>query len=120
MNNETNELLITLEKELHGAEARTSRTRLDELISDDFREIGASGKYFGKSEVLEMLPSEEPPEIHSSDYEVFYLAPEIAQVVYQSYRLDDNGSPARKTRRSSIWRKSGEMWKMIFHQGTML
>jgi len=49
-------VLIELEKELHSVEARASLARLDQLISDDFREIGASGKYFGKSEVLERLP----------------------------------------------------------------
>ncbi|MCB0337527.1 MAG: nuclear transport factor 2 family protein, partial [Bdellovibrionales bacterium] len=102
------------------AAVRMSQVRLEELIADDFREIGASGKYFDKSEVLKSLPSEEPTKICSSDYEIFSLTPELAQVLYQSWREDDDGVPVRKARRSSLWRQSGENWQMIFHQGTLL
>lgn len=53
MNMKLIDILITKENQLLLPEARHSTTKLKELLSENFIEIGASGKKFGIKEVLE-------------------------------------------------------------------
>ena len=50
--------IINLEKALLTFEVRQSAAKLTELLSEDFKEIGASGACFGLAEILEHLPCE--------------------------------------------------------------
>ncbi|WP_259579896.1 nuclear transport factor 2 family protein [Shewanella baltica] len=70
--------------DLFKAETRASYCELDELIADEFTEIGGSGVRFGKKEALERLPSESPPKISASEYELRHLAPNCAQLLYKA------------------------------------
>jgi hypothetical protein len=48
--------LIANDKALLTPEVRSSLTKLKSLVSEDFREIGASGAYFELQTVLERFP----------------------------------------------------------------
>ena len=76
--------LVALEEHLFKAEIRASYGELDGLIADDFTEISSSGVRFGKNEALERLPSELPPKISACEYELRYLAPNCAQLLYKA------------------------------------
>lgn len=106
--------IIQLEKELHSFECRKSVQRLDELLSEDYLEIGTSGKTYNKQDQLEKLPAAEDINIMSSDFEAREIANNIVQISYQTNINDVN------SKRSSLWRKEGESWRMIFHQSTRL
>ncbi|MDE1460973.1 DUF4440 domain-containing protein [Spartinivicinus poritis] len=112
------EHLIDLEKQLHSTGARHSVEALSCLIADDFIEYGASGDCFGKQEVLKWLPLEQNVEITAFDFQCRLLADDVAQVTYRSVRKLAQASD-RYTLRSSIWKKTGRHWQMIFHQGTL-
>jgi hypothetical protein len=71
-------ILIGLEERLFQPKVRNSLTELNELISDDFTEINASGLRFGKSDVLKRLPTEVAPEIFARDYELRLLGLDCA------------------------------------------
>jgi len=86
------EYLIGLEVHLHTKVARSCRKTLNELLADDFREIGASGQYFGKQEVLERLPEEDGIEIEASDFEVRELSLDIVHITYKSRLIQKAGS----------------------------
>lgn len=116
--NEIREELIALEKLLFTAEVRRSKSQLQALIADEFQEIGASGYRFGKGEVLERLPLEVPPKITSIDFELVLLAQNCAQLIYRSKMFKHGEDGAFYSQRCSIWRRNGELWQMIFHQGT--
>jgi hypothetical protein len=73
----TKELLISLELELLGHEARHNLARIDELLADDFFECGKTGTMFGKKECLEWLPAEKDKKITAKDISVHMLTPEI-------------------------------------------
>ena len=45
------------------------------------------------------------------------LAPLVALVTYWSTLRDANGN-ARYALRSSIWRRTEQGWRLVFHQGT--
>jgi hypothetical protein len=48
------------------------------------------------------------------DMEGRHLADDLVLLTYVS---DNDG---RRARRSSLWRRSGGSWRMVFHQGTLL
>ena len=111
--------LISLELKLHTRKARSSRETLDKLIADDFREIGASGAYFGKQSVLDRLPSEDEIKIEANEFEYRRFSASIAHLTYKSRLLSPIGVLARTSYRTSIWKLNDSKWQMIFHQGTV-
>ncbi len=115
----TEELIISLEKELHSSLTRGNYARLNEIIADDFYEFGSSGNVWTKNDILTRLPSEDKsaPQILSRNYQLKELSPDNYFVTYISYRLI-NGQEERVALRSSLWRKNNLQWQMIFHQGT--
>jgi len=112
-------LLIENEKSLLTFEIRSSREQLRTLISNDFREIGASGTYLGFNEVLEDLPhSAENWSAISQNFECHELSDNIVQVIYRCKIIHDYDDEPVYSLRSSIWRIEDGHWKMVFHQGT--
>ena len=110
--------LIELEQLLVQPATRLSAELLNLYLADDFNEIAATGRCFGKADVLERLPTETPPVITQQDFTCRVLADGLAQLTYRAtiQRVEDN-SPSYSVR-SSIYRFDGEHWQMIFHQGT--
>jgi hypothetical protein len=112
-------ILIELEESLFRADVRSSSSELDQLISDDFIEIGASGLRFGKANVLERLPTEVAPEITARDYELRMLGLDCAQLLYKAEVFKIEQLSPVYSHRCSIWRRSASgQWQMIYHQGT--
>jgi len=107
-----------LERALHTPQVRGDRTRLAELLDEDFSEIGSSGQCYGRAAALAELPLERAQvQIESGHYVVWLLTPDLAQVRYRSrYHVD--GQPQRWVLRSSLWRRHGQAWRVVFHQGT--
>jgi len=102
----TEELIVSLEKELHSSLTRGNYARLNEIIADDFYEFGSSGNVWTKNDILTRLPSEDKnaPQILSRNYQLKELSPDNCFVTYISYRLI-NGHEERVALRSSLWRK---------------
>ncbi|MFK8139371.1 MAG: DUF4440 domain-containing protein [Bdellovibrionales bacterium] len=109
-------LVIELEKELHSPEVRLNKEKISSLLADDFVEIGASGKRYSKTDILERLSQSKPEPISSSDYEARLIGGRYIQVLYTTFRSE--GEKTFRFLRSSIWRKEEDAWKMVFHQGT--
>lgn len=83
-----------------------------------FWEVGASGQCYSREYVLDVLaerhasPTEEQWE--TSDF----FCQEIALDTYLlTYTLLQE---ARVTRRATLWRRSPEGWKIVYHQGTVV
>lgn len=104
--------LLQLERQLLDPSVRADTATVAALLDDDFREFGASGTIYDRSAMLAALASDPgfdgPRTI--SDFTATSLADNVCLI---TYRIRENGSL-----RSSIWRRSGEGWKMVFHQGT--
>ena len=112
------ETIIEKEKALLTLEVRSSVTKLKSLLSSEFREVAASGAYYGLSEVLEWLPAEEDWTCHTQDWEYRLLSNEIAQTIHRAFVVHFNGDEGVYSRRTSIWRNEAGEWKMVYHQGT--
>ena len=111
-------LIISLEKRLLSEQARSSRTELDALLSDDFIEFGKSGKIFNKDDILNSLPKEVRLNIQAKDFKFYLLSDDILQLTYKSSSRTGHGKTVHALR-SSIWKKYPSGWKMEFHQGTV-
>ena len=111
--------IIELEKLLVQPATRLSVELLNRYLADNFYEIAATGRCFGKADVLERLPTETPPVITQQDFECRVLADGLAQLTYRAtIQRPESDSPSYSVR-SSIWRFDAEKWQMVFHQGTV-
>ncbi|WP_281558370.1 DUF4440 domain-containing protein [Thalassomonas sp. RHCl1] len=111
--------IITLEMDLLKPEVRRSPSALDRLISDDFLEIGGSGRSFGKDEVLSRLPQETPPTFSAQDFELRQLSDNLVQLLYKATMLKAGAAQTSYSLRSTLWQLKEDNWQMLFHQGTL-
>ncbi|MEM6402804.1 MAG: DUF4440 domain-containing protein [Cyanobacteria bacterium P01_D01_bin.116] len=114
------DILIKKENQLLLPEIRHSTTKLKELLSENFIEIGSSGKKFRLKEVLENLSKEKDWSAKISNIEFRMINEDVAQLFYNCviyHNLDDKGSYSI---RNLIWTNESDTWKMIFHQGTKI
>ncbi len=106
--------LIELELRLHVSTTRKDAAALAELLSDDFREFGASGRVWNRASIIAELSAETPYQIISENFECQRLSSELALLTYVCR------NPTRRTLRSSLWRLEGDSWRVLFHQGTVI
>ena len=107
------EHLQQLEESHTGMEVRMSREKLDEILAEDFFEIGSSGFMYDKKECLETGVVLTEMKLHN--YEIYPLAHDV---VLATYFLVDT-TRERNTLRSSIWKFIDGKWQLYFHQGTI-
>jgi hypothetical protein len=108
------ELLQSLERELLSLSVHRS-DRVGQLLAEDFVEFGSSGRVFRRADILAALRDETPVTITASDFLLHPLGPDAALLTYRTVR---HGEPPFHALRSSIWRRDGDAWRMVFHQGT--
>ena len=107
------EQLKRLEESHTGLAVRQSIEKLDEILADDFFEIGSSGYMYNKQECLET--GVVLTEMSLYNYEIYPLA---SDVVLSTYFIVDK-TRNRNTYRSSIWKFIDGRWQLYFHQGTI-
>lgn len=118
MRSEEENYIISLEKELHFSSVRQNELRLGELISNSFKEFGTSGKTYSKEDVLSHLPLETENIIESSNWEISQINVGAILVTYNTNRSIE--STTVKAKRSSIWRKENNNWRLFFHQSSRI
>lgn len=97
-----------LEERLLDPAVRGSADALDRLVSDQFVEFGSSGRVYTKAEVIAQLLASPSVTVSVVDFRVLAVAPDVALATYRT-----PGSL-----RSSVWRREGGDWRIVFHQGT--
>ncbi len=107
------EHLQKLEESHTGLEVRVNMEKLDEILADDFFEIGSSGFMYDKQECLEVGVVLTEMTLHN--YEIYPLAEDV---VLSTYFIVDT-TRNRNTLRSSIWKHIDGRWQLYFHQGTI-
>ncbi len=115
--NENHKIVIKLEKELLDYSTRTNLKKLDSLLSDDFYEIGTSGRTYTKKVILDQLSKETRSKIKADNFESIELSLDVIQLRFKTVRKNEDGSLSASLR-SSIWKFNNNQWQMIFHQGT--
>jgi hypothetical protein len=107
--------LLRLETLLLNPAACSRPETLWPLFVTEFVEIGCTGRRYDKEQALASLRAANTPRGELSDFQVVLLADNVAHVTYRAVRLSD---PPIHSLRSSIWRRRGLRWQIVFHQGT--
>ena len=95
------------------------RADFDNMMAPDFWEVGASGRGYSRESILDELErryggeSEGGP-LEATGFHCRRLADEVYLLTYTLFQGE------RKTRRATIWQRSGQDWKIVYHQGTVV
>jgi len=121
--------LENLENFLFDPVARRDISAVSNLLAEEFREFGSSGRTYTKLDILAELSTEQPVVITLTDFVCQLLSPTTALVTYKSLSSHENRAPTQALR-SSVWvlrapsrqysnsPSEEATWQMIFHQGT--
>jgi hypothetical protein len=113
------EELKSREPIFHRPEFGTTRADFESMTHADFWEIGASGRRYSREYVLTELERR-----HQQPYEDIWETGDFhcRELAFDTYLLTYTliQNKIRKTRRSTIWRRTEVGWKIIFHQGTIV
>ena len=107
--------LFDLEERVAGPAARSMRDSLEDLLDESFIEFGSTGKVLDREAVILGLATQTPRAWSIADFKLTRLAEDVALVTYIATQ-GGRGSFLR----SSIWKRTGERWRMAFHQGTKI
>lgn len=112
--------LILREPIFHRAEFGITRADFENMTSEDFWEVGASGRRYSRGHVLDMLEERFRQDQSGEVWEAsdFYCKRLSQNVYLLTYTLLQDGR--RRTRRSTIWQQVNEGWKIAYHQGTIV
>ena len=115
--NSIKEHIKSLEEKLLHSDVGKNPEMLDELLSEDFEEIGSIGKTSSREEVINWLVTKEKNiKWTLSEFRLRELAPNLVLAIY----IAQKNSSTKGSIRSSIWKLCDGKWKMIFHQGTKI
>ena len=130
MNRESlSEHLENLENFLFDPVARRDIAAVSNLLAEEFREFGSSGRIYTKLDILAELSTEQPVVISLTDFACQLTSPTTALVTYKSLSSHENRAPTQALR-SSVWvlraptkvyshsPNEQPTWQMLFHQGT--
>lgn len=110
--------LSALEPIFHHPELGTTRAAYEGMTDDAFWEVGASGRRYSRDFVIATLIDRysQPfvDDCLASDFYCQQLAPELYLLTYTL------AQGQRITRRSTIWRRDSGIWKIVYHQGTVV
>ncbi len=114
------EILEHLERKLQNPKNRYDLKVLQELLHEDFEEIGYSWNTHTRESTIASLTQEITWEssIHSQEYEFHLLSNELSQVIYKSVEKWANWEYTRYTKRMSLWIQENNTWKLRYHQAT--
>ncbi len=112
------EALRQREPIFHRPEFGTTRRDFENMMESTFWEVGASGRRYSREYVLKVLeeryrsPIEE--DLETKDFYCLEIAPDNYLLTYTLLQ------GPRMTRRATIWRRTDDDWKIVYHQGTIV
>jgi hypothetical protein len=112
--------LMRREPIFHRPEFGTTRADFQHITTDDYWEVGASGRRYSRNYVLDILEERFQQDQSGDIWETsdFYCKRLSEDVYLLTYTLFQRRT--RKTRRSTIWQQTQQGWKIVYHQGTIV
>lgn len=102
----------------HRPEFGTTRADFERMTLATFWEVGASGRRYSRQYVLDELEKRHANQLEdiwqTRDFHCLELAADNYLLTYTLMQ------GARVTRRATIWRRTTEGWKIVYHQGTVV
>lgn len=109
-----NNKILEAEKSLFKYEFMSDITYLNEIIDDEYIEIGKSGKKFNKKDVIKDLS------ILKKDRKIIiynFTCDKIEENIYLIHYITQSNND--NIYRTSIWKKEDDKIKIIFHQASL-
>jgi hypothetical protein len=112
------EELRPLEPIFHTREFGTTLADFDRRMAADYFEVGASGRRYSRDFILATLAENAPEDAAAAGWECteFGLRPLSDDTYLLTYTLRQW---ERLTRRATLWRRTGDGWQIVYHQGTL-
>ncbi len=109
------QLVIEGELQLHLPEVRRSPAVACALVHPEYTEVGASGRWWNRADMLAAMAAEPPdsPAITATLVQASRLAADVILVTYISQ------AGPRRAHRSSVWLRGEAGWQVRYHQGTL-
>jgi hypothetical protein len=104
--------VIALELRLLEPAVRADRDEVERLLHRDFREIGASGRLWDRASMVTALAEDPGTAATASEVEARVVADGVVLITYVAE------SASGRSRRSSLWVRGDDGWRVLFHQGT--
>ncbi|HEV2855849.1 MAG TPA: DUF4440 domain-containing protein [Thermoanaerobaculia bacterium] len=103
----------------HRPEFGTTRADFENMTEPTFWEVGASGRRYSREYILDELEKRYTDPAWEDEWQTrdFHCQEIAADNYLLTYTLIQG---ARVTRRSTIWRWTGQGWKIVYHQGTIV
>jgi hypothetical protein len=105
----------------HNPDFGSTTTEFERSTAPDFWEVGASGRRYSREFILATAGRSLSHFVdtaaagwQTSEFGLRRLGPDTFLL---TYTLDQAG---RRTRRSTIWQKLAEGWRILYHQGTII
>ena len=110
--------LAAREPLFHRPEFGTTRQDFDQMMVEEFWEVGASGQVYSRAFVLDTLEQRHRgPVMEDLEVTNFGCQPLAAGLFLATYTLNQSG---RVSRRASLWRQTPVGWQVVYHQGTIV
>jgi hypothetical protein len=110
--------VVELERALLEPATRADPARVQALLHEDFREVGAAGEVWDRRSVVAALRSDPGRGSTVAEVDARRLGPDAVLVTYLAASLTPMGRVL--SRRSSLWtREPTGGWRVLFHQGTL-
>ena len=107
--------VVKLELRLLDPCIRARPDEIDRFLHEEFTEIGASGRRWDRASTIALLATDPGSAPEVSDLVARSLADDVVLVTYLAKHAADEGTTSF---RSSLWVKTNDAWKVLFHQGT--
>lgn len=95
-----------------------TRRDYENMTDPEFWEVGASGRRYSREFVLHTLenrpPNPEEAAWQTRDFQCREIATDNYLITYTLHQ------GLRVTRRATLWRRTQEGWKILYHQGTVV
>ena len=108
--------LELLEESLWRAETRFDREWMESVLAPGFFEFGRSGRVYSREETLEIAAQPIGARLPLDDFDARLLSRDVAQATYTSVAA--YAGQEQIANRSSLWLRTGDGWRLLFHQAT--
>jgi hypothetical protein len=90
----------------------------ESVVAPEYWEVGASGRRYSRGFIQRILEERPPVDAVVAGWKCwdFGLRRLGARTYLLTYTLDRGG---RITRRATLWEKTDDKWRILFHQGTI-
>jgi hypothetical protein len=103
----------------HHPELGTTREAFDAQTDQDFWEVGASGRVYGREEIWSVVAERwgDPDDADAWEVSDVHCRELGAGHYLLTYELRQG---ERVTRRATVWRRTPGGWQVVYHQGTLV